>query len=673
METGQGGGHTSKSREERREQILQKTTLPSEEVPTLKVNVNSAGKLLYFIENWKHLTSNHVILSWVQGYKIPFSQFPAQVDFPKVSINKKEHKLYDTAIQGLLGKGAITSCRHTKGEFLSSYFLVPKSDGGFRFVLNLKKLNMFINAPHFKLEDYRTVLKLLTQNCFMAKIDLKDAYFAVPVDEGSRKFLRFKYNNILYEFKVLPFGLNIAPFVFTKLLKPIFYHLRSRGFLSICYLDDILLIDLSYQSCLRNVNYTVSLLSSLGFTINLEKSVLTPSHKIQFLGFTFDSNNLTFSIPQKKKNIILDNLSRLMNKKHCKIKHFASLIGQLVAVCPVVKYSWLYIKQFEREKWLALLKGKNNYNEKMFIPDYLNNDFLWWIKNIQPCKQDIKESDYTLEIFTDASPTGWGAFCKNKSTHGFWNSDQQLCHINYLELVAAFCGLKSFSKELKNCKILLRIDNKTAISCINRMGSVKYQHLNDICRNIWQWCEMRNMVIFASYIKSKENVMADLESRCLKTDTEYSLNDVYINNVFKKFGQPVIDLFASEQNTKCQRYISWKPDPGSEGVDAFTLKWDMFFYAFPPFAIISKVLSKIITEKAEGIVIVPEWPNQPWFPVYNRLLTQPKIILGPDRDLILSPSRLPHPNSKHLTLAVGKLSGKLFEGEASQRMDVQFS
>lgn len=519
---------------------------------------------------------------------------------------------------------------------------------------------MFINAPHFKLEDYRTVLKLITQNCFMAKVDLKDAYFSVPIDKEYRKFLRFKYNNVLYEFKVLPFGLNIAPFIFTKLLKPIFHHLRSQGFVSIYYLDDILLLDLSYESCVKNVNYTVGLLSSLGFTINFGKSVLKPSHKIKFLGFKFDSINLTFSVPQKKKDNIFNYIKKIMNKKHCRIKEFASLIGQLVAICPAVKYSWLYIKQFEREKWIALLKENDDYNSKMIISDYLKSDFFWWLNNLQFSKQDIKESDYILEIFTDASPTGWGAHCKNKSTHGFWSSDQQRCHINYLELLAAYCGLKSFSKNLQNSKILLRIDNKTAISCINKMGSVQYQHLNDICRNIWQWCEVRNIHIFASYIRSKDNIIADQESRCLKTDTEYSLNNQYINNIFQTFGNPVIDLFASEQNTKCQRYISWKPDPGSEEVDAFTLKWNMFFYAFPPFAIISRVLSKIITEKAEGIVIVPEWPNQPWYPVFNRLLTQTKIILGPDRDLILSPSRLPHPNHKHLTLAVGKLSGKLF-------------
>ena len=76
----------------------------------------------------------------------------------------------------------------------------------------------------------------------MSTLDLKDAYFLIRIHDTSRKYLRFIFNDRLYEFNVLPFGLSTAPFVFTKIMKPVIKLLRSCGYMSTVYLDDILLM-----------------------------------------------------------------------------------------------------------------------------------------------------------------------------------------------------------------------------------------------------------------------------------------------------------------------------------------------------------------------------------------------------------------------------------------------
>lgn len=90
-------------------------------------------------------------------------------------------------------------------QFLSPYFLVQKPNRDYRFILNLKGLNEFIETEHFKIHDLRTASKLIIQDYFMASIDLQDAYFLVPIHKSCRKYLRFKFQNIVYEFTVLPF------------------------------------------------------------------------------------------------------------------------------------------------------------------------------------------------------------------------------------------------------------------------------------------------------------------------------------------------------------------------------------------------------------------------------------------------------------------------------------
>lgn len=212
----------------------------------------------------------------------------------------------------------------------------------------------------------------------------------------------------------------------------------------------------------------------------------------------------------------------------------------------------------------------------------------------------------TLEIFCDASSTGWGAYSNGVTAHGFWTIEEQKHHINYLELKAALYSLKSFCKNNTNTNILLRIDNITAISCINRMGSVRFMNLNDITRQIWQFCEIKNLYIFATYIRSEHNVEADSASRLRSIDTEYKLSSTAFKRITDFLGTPEIDLFASYANAKCKTYFSWGPDPNSQGIDAFTANWKQyFFYAFPPFSVIPKTLQKIIKEKSKGIVVVP--------------------------------------------------------------------
>ena len=191
------------------------------------------------MKTWKQITDDPFILETVTGYKIPFTRKVVQQVIPtEPSFSKNEYQAYADAVRELLKKGAIARCIPEKGQFLSSYFLRQKPNGKKRFILNLKSLNKFIDAPHIKIEDVKTALKLMAKDCFMASMDLKDAYFLIPIHQKYKKFLKFVFNGKLYEFNVVPFGISSAPYLFTKLLKSVAQYLRSRGFISVFYLDE---------------------------------------------------------------------------------------------------------------------------------------------------------------------------------------------------------------------------------------------------------------------------------------------------------------------------------------------------------------------------------------------------------------------------------------------------
>lgn len=79
----------------------------------------------------------------------------------------------------------------------------------------------------------------------MAKLDLKDAYLFVAMRDDSRKYLRFIYKKKMFQFNALPFGLSTAPFIFTKILKPVVEFLRAKGIVLVVYLDDFLIFERS--------------------------------------------------------------------------------------------------------------------------------------------------------------------------------------------------------------------------------------------------------------------------------------------------------------------------------------------------------------------------------------------------------------------------------------------
>ena len=114
-----------------------------------------------------------------------------------------------------------------------------------------------------------------------------------PLMNKSKKFLCFMWDGQLWQFDCLPNGLALAPRKFTKLIKPVFAHLRQQGHISTAFLDDSLLLAESELACVDNIQATVQLLRSLRFIIHPDKSVLIPSQTIPYLGVIINSCDMT--------------------------------------------------------------------------------------------------------------------------------------------------------------------------------------------------------------------------------------------------------------------------------------------------------------------------------------------------------------------------------------------
>lgn len=496
------------------------------------------------------------------------------------------------------------------------------------------------------METLHSAINSMRNNCFFGSVDISEAFYSVPIHKKDWKYFRFYHNNQKYQFKALVMGLSTSPRVFTKLLKPVFAHLRSLGHVSTAYIDDYCLQGDSYDSCLNNIRDTIHLIDSLGLTVHPEKSILIPTKQIVFLGFLLCSVTMTVRLTPEKTIEIVEFCKIIIEKRRVTMREFAKLIGKLVATDPGIDYAPLFYKPLERVKERMLKLHKGNYNSFMNIPKSVYPDIDWWIKNLHTVYRKVSHGAPTLILFSDASNLGWSSYNQtdNEKAGGVWSAEEQNLHINILELKACQLTLQSFCQKVKNLHVKLYMDNTGSCTYINKFGGKK-KELNLLAREIWFWCINRKIHLTAAHIPGKKNIEADKESRSFNSDLEWSLNQ----NVFEEISNIhiglSIDLFASRLNHKLPKYVTRRPEPYAFAIDAFSPTWsNNFFYIFPPFSLLPRILQKIQEDGTEAVLVEPIWPTQVWWPSLLQLLTG-KCYNLPNPQKCL---HLPHrPERKH--------------------------
>ena len=567
--------------------VSKSLTLPTKFV-NLRNSVTSfcAGQTRLYKNRWQEITSDRQILQCIEGVKIEFTALVDQLETPTpYTMGPEEiHKIQDQ-IEQMLAKGVIETTQPSAGQFVSNIFSRPKKDGSVRIILNLKKLNKQVQYHHFKMETLNHTIQLMTPGCFMASIDLKDAYYSIPVAQEHRKYLRFYWQGTLYQFTCLPNGLAEAPRKFTKVLRVPFTHLRSKGHESSAYIDDSALFAQSFDSCMENIHDTMELMDSLGFTIHPEKSVIKPTHILTYLGFILNSLDMTVTMTDDKKEKIKRICREVLRKCNVSIRLLAELIGTLVAADPGVDMGPVFYKRTEIFKNECLQQNKGNFDAKVSISTEAREDIVWWIDNIDTLNRQLSKQLPSVFITSDSSDFAWGGTRDGQSAGGPWSANEQTWHINVKELLAAFLTLKTFCDLEHNVHIRLSIDNTTSVVYINKQGGKK-KCLNEVARHIWLWAKSRNVWLSAVHLPGSKNTEADKASRKdYALEGEWQLDPKVFKVINDQFGPFQIDLFATRINKQCPMYFAWKPDPDALAIDALSHEWDFnSMYAFPPSA-----------------------------------------------------------------------------------------
>ena len=237
----------------------------------------------------------------------------------------------------------------------------------------------------------------------------------------------------------------------------------------------------------------------------------------------------------------------------------------------VVPYGQMYYRELEKCKVQSLARSGDNFDRKAYILEKVANELKWWMRNIFDAFAPIKLPPFDLTISSDSSLEDWGGIDQVTEIGGTWNCIESKYYINSLELKAAFFCLKAFWKNKTRLLVLLKLDNTTAVAYINNKGGTISVYCNKLVKDIWNWGKGKDIWITVSHVFGVKTTTADLRSHLLYDSKEWSLNKRVAKPLFNQFEKPEIDLLATRLNTKCTKYTSYKPDPGTYHVNAFSL------------------------------------------------------------------------------------------------------
>ena len=595
------------------------------------------------------------------GYRIPFDRRPPlserplserPLSLPAYSPQSIKGIALTQELQNLLQKGAVEPAPQCPG-FYSRLFLVQKASGSWCLIIDLSTLNDYITSSHFHMETPQSVLRSVRPGDWMVSLDLQDAYLQVPVHHDSRRYLRFVVAGKSYQFRVLCFGLTTAPQVFTRIMAPVSAILHRYGVRMLRYLDDWLILASTELACLQSRNRLLSICTELGIQVNLTKSSLVPTQSLVYLGMEIRSLPFIARPTPVQVNNLLRLIEEFLSTPSPPAFLWRRLLGHLSSLTLLVSGRMLRMKLLQ-----LCLKDQWDFLDDQFQVSWsplCREDLLWWARVAQ-LREGVSLSLPAPDVsfFSDASDVGWGALVGEHHDSGLWFPHQKTFSINLRELLAVQYGLKALEHLLVGLSVALFCDNTTTVAYLRRSGGTFSSTLNATAREVLLWAENHRVRLLPQFIMGSSNVTADTLSRPNQViGSEWTLHQEVVDQLVHKW-PAVIDLFATSLTVRLPVYFSLASDPRAVGTDALLQPWDdLQAYAFPPIAIIRRVLLKLRSSRnCELTLIAPFWPQREWFPDLLELLSDVPITLLGRKDLL----RQPHFHRFHLNLPMLQLT-----------------
>jgi hypothetical protein len=582
------------------------------------------GRLAQRYPFWKAIGASVVVLAWVlMGYMLPLTSEPEEYYAPNHGSCAEYAEPLSWAVEDLLLSGAAMLVEH-RPHICSPLGIIakPGQPGKYRIILDLRYLNTFLPKIPFKYEGVKDATYVFQPNDWLFTIDLTSGYHHLGIHHTHWRYLGFQFENRYYVFTALPFGLSVACWVFTTLMRTVVKHWRRRFVRLIHYLDDMGFAARTRAAALTLVASVLCDLENLGFVVNFDKSVLDPAQAVKLLGFIVDTVKQQFRVTDSRRNKLLAALNDLVAAPRIQTRRLLGVAGQLMsmrlALGQVVSF-------FSRAMYRLAASAHQSWNMWLTVTAAVRTEAAFWLR-VFDMYNGTAIWDYRvyLEVvaWVDASRHAWGGHTDSFGARGVEARGSHPAHLvgkdsTYLEMYGYLMLLQALEHEIKGrpVRLLLHTDSQAGHYLVGDGGGHMREDYNELLAEIYFYCIQRQIVLIMHWVPREENVAADALTN-IKDDADLMLDtavfaDLHSNPFWGPFG---IDRTATHLNSQLPTFNSRWACPGTSGVNCFRFNWfGVNNWSNPDFAMIAKIFRHMSTCRARGAVLVPVWPSRPWW------------------------------------------------------------
>lgn len=598
---------------------ISRAPTPAPTRPSLNQTTNIGGCLSYHWRAWEEIGSPPQVVQWIRdGVQITFTRStpgatrkrrPPPPSAYKTILNTTHEQdwirwfIEDSQRRGILRR---TSAKPTVGAHLRVKDLSRPKPKQYRFITNCRPINWRVPARHFHLFGPTDVVLEIPSGAYAITVDFEDFFFQILVHPESQERLVVELLGQRLAHVGLPMGYSLSPWIAKRVGQALTKFLRSQGVQCLLYVDDLLLWNTDPTILQEQyTNIVQPTLVRLGIRTSVSKSRLEPTQEFQYIGFIFNTVKQVIQYPDDKKRKLVDMIQSARELKTLTAKKLARLAGTIVSSKPALwgaqwcaAQIWRCIGRPERWSALTTLTQSAIQSLRYFESVIMKRNSKPW------------NSRKARAVYTDASPTGWGAVSERLPTlRGKWTKSEQETSTTIRELRAMTRTFqtknKSWVQELFASEVRPLLDSTGAISYIRR-GTGRYIHLRKEVDQFYKAAMKLRIYLWDPEWIPSELQPADEPSRFIDRH-DWSIPTQLVRNLSAQWGiTPQMDLFATEITTHYPRYFTWLPQADTMGTDALRYYWRKPFYACPPVPLIPAVARKLAHMDAiTGILIIP--------------------------------------------------------------------